>query len=146
MFARWFAPSEVSMPYYVGLDVSQKTTAICFVDEQDRRLRRGVCATDPGKISARVLKHSGVDAKVGVETCSMTPWLVHSLRSAGLDVQCLDARRMKAALQVWLNKTGENDAEGLAQIMPTGWYRAVHEVPRCTSRELSSELVPSSWA
>lgn len=42
------------MPHYVGLDVSQKTTAICVVDEQGRRLWRGVCATDPGPISARI--------------------------------------------------------------------------------------------
>jgi len=39
------------MPHYVGLDVSQKTTAICVVDEQGKRLCRGVCATDPGPIS-----------------------------------------------------------------------------------------------
>ena len=114
------------MPHYVGLDVSQKTTAICVVDEQGKRLWRGVCATDPGAISARVSQHAGVDAKVGIETGSMTPWLVHCLRSAGLDVQCLDARKVKAALQMQLNKTDENDAEGLAQIMRTGWYRAVH--------------------
>jgi transposase len=115
------------MPHYVGLDVSQKTTAICVVDEQGRRLWRGACVTDPGAISARVLRHAGVvDVKVGVETGSMTPWLVHGLRSAGLDVECLDARRVKAALQMRLNKTDENDAEGLAQIMRTGWYRAVH--------------------
>jgi transposase len=63
---------------------------------------------------------------VGIETGSMTPWLVHGLRAAGLDVTCLDARRVKAALQMQLNKTDENDAEGLAQIMRTGWYRAVH--------------------
>jgi transposase len=49
---------------------------------------------------------------VGVETGSITPWLVHILRGAGLDVQCLDARRVKAALQMRLNKTDENDAEG----------------------------------
>ena len=36
------------MPHYVGLDVSQKTTAICVVDAQGKRLWRGVCATDPG--------------------------------------------------------------------------------------------------
>ena len=114
------------MPHYVGLDVSQKTTAICVVDEQGKRLWRGVCATDPGAISARVSQHAGVDAKVGIETGSMTPWLVHGLRAAGLDVACLDARRVKAALQMQLNKTDENDAEGLAQIMRTGWYRAVH--------------------
>src|SRR3954465_14990932 len=112
------------MPHYVGLDVSQKTTAICVVDEQGKRLWRGVCATDPGPISARISQHAGVDAKVGIETGSMTPWLVHGLCAAGLDVACLDARRVKAALQMQLNKTDENDAEGLAQIMRTGWYRA----------------------
>ena len=106
------------MPHYVGLDVSQKTTAICVVDEQGRRLWRGACVTDPGAISARVLRHAGVvDVKVGVETGSMTPWLGHGLRSAGLDVECLDARRVKAALQMRLNKTDdENDAEGLAHV------------------------------
>jgi len=115
------------MPHYVGLDVSQKTTAICIVDEQGRRLWQGACITEPGAIAARVFRHAGVvDVKVGVETGSMTPWLVHGLRSAGLDVECLDARRVKAALQMRLNKTDENDAEGLAQIMRTGWYRPVH--------------------
>jgi transposase len=114
------------MQHYVGLDVSQKTTAICVVDEQGQRLWRGECTTDPGAIAARVFKHAGVDAKVGIETGSMTPWLVHGLRGTGLDVRCLDARQVKVALQMRLNKTDENDAEGLAQIMRTGWYRAVH--------------------
>ena len=114
------------MPHYVGLDVSQKTTAICVVDEQGQRLWRGECTTDPGAIAARVFKHAGVDAKMGIETGSMTPWLVHGLRVTGLDVLCLDARQVKVALQMRLNKTDENDAEGLAQIMRTGWFRAVH--------------------
>ena len=114
------------MPHYVGLDVSQKTTSICIVDEQGRRLWRGVCATHPDPITTQVLRHAGAPAKVGIETGSMTPWLVHGLRAAGLDVECLDARRVKAALQMRLNKTDENDAEGLAQVMRTGWYRPVH--------------------
>jgi transposase len=98
------------MPHYLGLDVSQKTTAICVVDEQGRRLWRGVCATDPGAIAAHVLRHAGV--KVGVETGSMTPWLVHGLRSVGLDVERLDARRVKAALQMRLNTTDEKTPKG----------------------------------
>jgi transposase len=114
------------MPHYVGLDVSQKTTSICVVDEQGRRLWRGVCVTHPDPITTRVFRHAGEHAKIGFETGSMTPWLVHGLRAAGLDVECLDTRRVKAALQMQLNKTDENDAEGLAQIMRTGWYRAVH--------------------
>jgi transposase len=114
------------MPLYVGLDVSQKTTAICAVDERGERQWRGVCATDPTAIAARIVRHAGADAKVGVETGAMTPWLVHGLRVAGLAVECLDARRVKAALQMRLNKTDQNDAEGLAQVVRTGWYRAVH--------------------
>ena len=37
------------MPHYVGLDVSQKTTAICVVDEQGRRLWRGVWPLIPSQ-------------------------------------------------------------------------------------------------
>jgi transposase len=96
------------------------------VDEQGRQLWRGVCVTDPEPIAARVSRHAGANVKVGIETGSMTPWFVHGLRNAGLDVVCLDARRVKAALQMRLNKTDENDAAGLAQVMRTGWYRPVH--------------------
>ena len=56
----------------------------------------------------------------------MTPWLVHELRGRGLAVTCLDARHARAALKMQINKTDQNDAEGLAQIMRTGWYRSVH--------------------
>jgi transposase len=52
----------------------------------------------------------------------MTPWLVHGLRQADLTVDRLEAPRVKAALQMRLNKTDQNDAEGLAQVMRTGWY------------------------
>ena len=47
------------MPHYVGLDVSQKMTAICVVDEQGHRLWRGECTTDPGAIAARVFRRQG---------------------------------------------------------------------------------------
>ena len=114
------------MPHSVGLDVSQKTTAICVVDGEGKRAWRGTCGTSPEQISKLILRHAGADAKVGVETGAMTPWLVHGLRAAGLDVACLDARRVKAALQMRLNKTDQNDAEGLAQVVRTGWYRSVH--------------------
>jgi transposase len=56
----------------------------------------------------------------------MTPWLVHELRGRELDIVCLDARHASAALKMQMNKTDQNDAEGLAQIMRTGWYRPVH--------------------
>jgi len=114
------------MTHYVGLDVSQKTTSICVVDEAGRRLWRGQCPSVPEQIERIVCQHAGGEARIGVETGPMTPWLVHKLRSRCLDVVCLDARHARAALKMQINKTDQNDADGLAQIMRTGWYRSVH--------------------
>jgi transposase len=114
------------MTKYVGLDVSQKTTVLCIVDGEGHRLWRGECTSSPDQIVHTVLRHAGAGASIGLETGPMTPWLVHELRSRGLDVICLDARHARAALRMQLNKTDRNDAEGLAQIMRTGWFRAVH--------------------
>jgi len=106
--------------------VSQKLTAICVLDDTGRRLWRGQCATEPEQIERVVRRHAGENARIGVETGPMTPWLVHELRGRALDVTCLDARHARAALKMQVNKTDQNDAEGLAQIMRTGWYRSVH--------------------
>jgi len=114
------------MTRFVGLDVSQKLTAICVVDDSGRRLWRGQCASDPEQIERTIRRHGGEDARIGIETGPMTPWLVHELRGRGLAVTCLDARHARAVLKMQINKTDQNDAEGLAQIMRTGWYRSVH--------------------
>jgi transposase len=65
------------MTRYVGLDVSQKWTAICVVDDSGRRLWRGQCTSDPQQIERTVRRHGGEDARIGIETGPMTPWLVH---------------------------------------------------------------------
>ncbi len=114
------------MTGFVGLDVSQKMTAICVVDNAGRRLWRGQCPANPEQISILVRRHVGNDAHIGIETGAMTPWLVHELRTPGLEVICLDARHARAALKMQINKTDQNDAEGLAQIVRTGWYLSVH--------------------
>ena len=114
------------MTLFVGLDVSQKMTAICVVDGTGQRVWRGQCASDPEQIERVVRRRAGDDARIGLETGPMTPWLVHELRGRALDVTCLDARHARAALKMQINKTDQNDAEGLAQIMRTGWYRSVH--------------------
>ena len=108
------------MTCFVGLDVSQKMTALCVVDNAGRRLWRGQCPTVPEEISVLLRRHAGDDARIGIETGAMTPWLVHELRNLGLEVVCLDARHARAALEMQINKTDQNDAEGLAQIVRTG--------------------------
>ena len=56
----------------------------------------------------------------------MTAWLHDGLTEAGLPAICIEARQAKAAMGAMPNKTDRNDARGIAQIMRTGWYRAVH--------------------
>ena len=55
------------MTCFVGLDVSQKMTAICVVDNAGRRLWRGQCPTVPAQISVLVRRHAGDDARIGIE-------------------------------------------------------------------------------
>jgi transposase len=114
------------MARFVGLDVSQKLTSICVVDGTGRRVWRGQCASDPEQIARLINRYARDAAGIGIETGPMTPWLVHEFRARGLDVTCLDARHASAVLKMQMNKTDQNDAEGLAQIMRTGWYRSVH--------------------
>ena len=91
------------MTHFVGLDVSQKMTAICVVDNAGRRLWRGQCPTVPEEISAMVRRHAGDDLRIGIETGAMTPWLVHELRetrprrSLPPEELCLGVRPRKAA-------------------------------------------------
>src|ERR1700726_1875155 len=96
------------MTHFVGLDVSQKMTAICVVDNAGHRLWRGQCPTVPEQITVLVRLHAGDDARIGIETGAMTPWLVHELRNLGLEVVCLDARHARAALKMQINETDQN--------------------------------------
>ncbi len=53
-----------------------------------------------------------------------------------VDVICLDARHARAALKMQINKTDQNDAEGLTQIVRTGGLRSVHVKPFDSHRAL----------
>jgi transposase len=113
------------MPLYVGLDVSQKETEICVVDEEGRRIWRGRCPSQPESITQALQRHSPEPARVGMETGPLAIWLWHGLQALGVPVDCLHARHVAAALSLQVNKTDANDAHGIAQVVRVGWYRPV---------------------
>ena len=113
------------MPTFAGLDVSQAKTTVCIVDERGLVTWRGSCATSPRAIAQTLATRASSLERVGLESGPLAPWLVHELRALELPVVCLDARHARAALSVQINKSDANDADGLAQIVRTGWYREV---------------------
>jgi transposase len=113
------------MTTFAGLDVSQARTTICIVDERGCVTWRGSCATGPRAIAQTLATRACSLGRVGLESGPLSPWLVPELRALELPVVCLDARHARVALSVQINKSDANDADGLAQIVRTGWYREV---------------------
>lgn len=127
------------MKLYVGLDVSQATTAICVVDGEGRTLAEGMTATEPRAIAAFVRQRAPDAIRLGMETGPLAVWLWNELRALDLPVICMDARHANAGLKVMLAKTDRNDAAGIAQLVRTGWFRQVH-VKAETSHAVRAEL------
>lgn len=116
------------MDFYAGLDVSLEATNICVVDGDGKVVREAKLETDPDAIEL-FLTEWGIHLKrVGLEVFSYSAWLFTALSEKGLPVICIETRHAKAALNAMLNKTDRNDAQGIAQMMRTGWFRGAFQV------------------
>lgn len=131
------------MKHYVGLDVSQRETTVCVVDEGGKLLFEGTAKSHPGGLAALIRKQAPNAERIGFETGAMASWLWHELKRIGLPVVCIDARHAKAALSVRMNKSDRNDARGLAELVRVGWYREV-KVKTERSQAIRSVLVARS--
>jgi transposase len=110
---------------YAGLDVSDKMTHVCVVDGSGAVVWAGACATDP-QVIARTLKSRAAGlCRVVLETGPLSTFLYHGLVERGAPVTCVCARHAKGVLSARVNKSDPHDAEGLAQMARTGWFKAV---------------------
>ena len=113
------------MRQYVGLDVAMDETKVHILDGDGKRVWRGKCRSHPDDIEAVLHQRAPQAERIGLETGPLTTWLWTELTGRGLPMVCLDARHAKRALDMRPNKTDANDAEGLAYIVRSGWYREV---------------------
>ena len=113
------------MEYYIGCDVSMKAISVCVMEKSGKILLRKDIAATPETLLL-VIKPYLPDGLVGLEAGSTSSWLYHGLEKAGVKVVCLETHHARKALSSQPVKTDRNDAEGLAQLLRTGWYKAVH--------------------
>ena len=114
------------MDIFAGMDVSDKTTHLCVVDSEGAELRRDVVVSDPDVLAKWLKKHCPGLVRVVLETGPLSTFLYHGLAERGVPVICICARHAKKALSARINKSDVIDAESLAQLCRTGWFKAVH--------------------
>ena len=71
------------MKQYVGLDVSQKETSVCVIDEQWRLVFEGKAKSTPGALTELIRRRAPHAERIGFETGAMASWLWHELRRVG---------------------------------------------------------------
>ncbi len=113
------------MGIFAALDVSQDQTAICVVSQDGTMLAETKVTTCPDAIADWLSTWSNGLERVGMETGPLAVWLWNALVARNLPIICLDARHANGVLNMMPNKTDRHDARGLAQIVRTGWFKAV---------------------
>lgn len=93
------------MKQYVGLDVSQRETAICVLGEMGQVIFEGKAKSDPGALTSLLRKHAPMPSSSDSRLARWRVGCWHELRRVDLPVVCIDARHAHAALSVRMNKS-----------------------------------------
>jgi transposase len=114
------------MEHYAGIDVSLESSSVCVVDATGRIVREAKIASGPEALVGW-FHQLGVElARIGLEAGPLSQWLYAGMRDAGLAVELLETRHVRAAFKAMPVKTDRKDARGIAQLMRLGWFRSVH--------------------
>jgi transposase len=114
------------MKYYAGIDVSLESASVCVVDEQGLIVREGKVGSEPEALIGWLAKPGAKVVLIGLEAGPLSQWLHAGLSQAGLKVELLETRHVRAAFKAMSVKTDRKDARGIAQLMRLGWYQPVH--------------------
>ena len=114
------------MKYYAGLDVSNKSTAVCVMNERREVISEFSVKSYPQDIFEALVKTKLNIEAIGLESGFISHYLTLGLKERGLNVVCLDARKVAGILAARVNKTDKNDARGICEILQSGFLHGVH--------------------
>jgi transposase len=113
------------MKYYTGLDISMKTTSVCVINQEGKKMFEEVVDTDPDAIVEVLRKTKLSMEKIAIESGSISHWLMKELQDRELNMVCIDSRKMASILSTKINKTDKNDARLIAEALRCGFYSEV---------------------
>src|SRR4051812_10985197 len=114
------------MEHYAGIDVSLDSASVCIVDAQGKILKEAKVACEPEALIAWLAEHGTPMARIGLEAGPLSQGLFAEMKAAGLPVELLETRHVRAAFKAMPVKTDRQDARDIAQLMRLGWFRPVH--------------------
>ena len=114
------------MNQYAGIDVSLESSAVCVVDAQGKIVREAKVLSEPEALIAWFAGLGAPMERIGLEAGPLSQWLYAAMAKAGLAVELLETRHVRAAFKTMPVKTDKKDARGIAQLMRMGWFRPVH--------------------
>jgi len=82
--------------------------------------------SEPKDLDEALSPYAGALKRVGIEASSLGGWLQVELAQRGFEAILIETHHTHIALSTMRNKTDRNDARGIAQLMRTGWFKAVH--------------------
>jgi transposase len=114
------------MEHYAGIDVSLEQSSICVVDVSGKIKVEAKVASDPQALASWFASSGLQLTRIGLEAGPLSQWLYAGMRQAGLAVELLETRHVRAAFKTMPVKSDRNDARGIAELMRVGWFRPVH--------------------
>jgi transposase len=114
------------MEHYAGIDVSLERSSVCVVEGSGKIVSEAKVASEPQALIAWFASLGLKLTRIGLEAGPLSQWLYAGMRQAGLPIELLETRHVRAAFKTMPVKTDRTDARGIAELMRVGWFRPVH--------------------
>ena len=87
------------MEHYAGIDVSLESASLCVVDATGRIVREAKVVSEPEILIGWFRGLEIEMTRIGLEAGPLSQWLYAGMREAGLAVELLETRHVRAAFK-----------------------------------------------